>query len=221
MTSLEIFFSVLCPLLLLACVCFYAGLRYWRCIAEYWRGAYADELGKNKRREHPLAPVIVRAGERNALRFGTGQGRAFLLLLLLALLPMALCAEDTNIVRLTTSTNFTTGAKYLTAEDAIGMLVRPELETNWVSITLKEPRLGGSVGQVEKQLGVVLSNRVMRCEIEGRPFDILISSQPIATCALLIRDVEKLTLSGSLTNWAIPKPMIYYYITNGGGFSIR
>lgn len=56
MTTLEILFSIVSPLLLLGWAGAYASGRVWRDLAQFWR-----DQALNTRRQHPLRECIRRA----------------------------------------------------------------------------------------------------------------------------------------------------------------
>lgn len=65
MTTLEIIFSVLCPVLLVGWICAYASGRLWRNLADFWHGQ-ATGTAINAHRHHPLRDCIRRASAKHS-----------------------------------------------------------------------------------------------------------------------------------------------------------
>jgi len=88
------------------------------------------------------------------------------------------------------------------------------LHTNWLSMTLPQPKGDGTTTAREVEIGIIESNRFAVVVADGTTNRILISSQALPPPRFFIRDREKPGLF-TTTNWIFP-PSAYFYITNFG-----
>ena len=85
------------------------------------------------------------------------------------------------------------------------------LSTNWLPMTLQSPNGDGTCSAVQKEVGIVVSNRYAQVVADGSTNKILVSSSAMLPVKLLIRDQQKYitVTSMMLTNtqgWVIPTP---------------
>lgn len=87
------------------------------------------------------------------------------------------------------------------------------LSTNWLPMTLQSPNGDGTCSLVQKEVGIIVSNRYAQVVADGRTNKILVSSSAMLPVELLIRDRPQSMMV--MTNimqrgieWIVPIPQL-------------
>ena len=83
------------------------------------------------------------------------------------------------------------------------LIILTIVSTNWLPMSVEVPTGHGTTTKVEKEIGILSSNRYAKVIADNKTNTMLLSSEPVLPKAMLVRDKETWQLT---TNWIITVP---------------